>query len=49
MYYINQDYQRSLMGDKSHIEFKKKFHENSKEIECFRIFQETGYLPHYCD
>ena len=48
LYYIQQDYQRSLMGDKSHIEFKRKFHANSKEIECFEIFQQTGYLPMYC-
>jgi hypothetical protein len=42
------DYQQSLMGDKAHIEFKKKFQNNSIEMECFKIFQETGLLPKYC-
>ena len=48
MYYIHSDYQESLQGDRAHIEFKKKFNENSKEIECYEIFQQTGYLPKYC-
>ena len=48
MYYIRMDYLESLQGDRGHIEFKRKFNDNSKEIECFKIFKETGYLPRYC-
>jgi hypothetical protein len=42
------DYLESLKGDRAHIEFKRKFHESSIEIECYEIFQQTGYLPKYC-
>ncbi len=48
MYYIRQDYQESLKGDRAHIEFKRKFQANSVEMECLKIFQETGFLPKYC-
>jgi len=48
MYYIRMDYLQALQGDRAHIEFKRKFNENSIEIECFKIFADTGYLPMYC-
>ena len=49
MYYIDQDYKKSLEGDPAIIRFKQKFEINSKEIECLKIFHETGYLPKYCN
>jgi hypothetical protein len=48
MYYIDQDYKKSLEGDPAIIRFKEKFQVNSAEIECYKIFRETGYLPRYC-
>ena len=48
MYYINLDYQKSKVEEPWHIEFKKKFKDNSQEFECYKIFRETGYSPSYC-
>ena len=48
MYYIDQDYKKSLEGDPAIIRFREKFQVNSAEIECYKIFKETGYLPRYC-
>jgi len=48
MYYIREDYRQSREYEPWCIEFKKKFSENGKEIECYKIFRETGYLPRYC-
>lgn len=48
MYYIRDDYEKRKMDDPWYIEFKKKFNDNGKEIECYKIFRETGYLPKYC-
>jgi len=49
MYYINWDYQKNKVEEQWHIEFMKKFKPNSKEYECYKIFQETGYSPRYCN
>jgi len=49
MYYINWDYQKNKTDEQWHIEFMKKFKHNSQEYECYKIFQETGYSPKYCN
>ena len=48
MYYIRDDYEKRRLDDPWYIEFRKKFNEDGKEIECYKIFRETGYLPKYC-
>lgn len=48
MWYIREDYLRSREEEPWYIEFRKKFDENGKEIECYKIFRETGYLPKFC-
>jgi hypothetical protein len=48
MYYVHMDYLQSRQEDRGIVEFKKKFQDNSREIECYKIFRETGYLPKFC-
>ena len=31
-----------------YIKFHRTFEDNPKELECFKIFRETGYLPKFC-
>jgi len=47
MYYIHWDYQINKVEEQWHIEFMKKFKPNSKEYECYKIFQETGNSKEY--
>ena len=48
MFYIRQDYLYRRQEELWHIEFKKNFLEDGKELECYKIFRQTGYLPRYC-
>jgi hypothetical protein len=42
MYITNREY------EPWYIEFKKMYGDNSQEIECYKIFRDTGYLPKFC-
>ena len=49
MYYIRQDYLNRREDEGWYIEFKKNFMDDGKEIECYKMFKQTGYLPRYCN
>jgi len=48
MYQIHIWTEERRREEKWHIEFQRKFHPNSQEMECYEIFKQTGYLPKYC-
>ena len=42
MYQIHLWTEERKREERWYIEFHRKFEENSKEIECYKIFRETG-------
>ena len=49
MFYIRQDYLTRREDEGWYIEFKKNFMNDGKEVECYKMFRQTGYLPRYCN
>jgi hypothetical protein len=49
MFYIRQDYLARREDEGWYIEFKKNFMNDGKEVECYKMFRQTGYLPRYCN
>ena len=49
MVYIRQDYLTRREDEGWYIEFKKNFMNDGKEVECYKMFRQTGYLPRYCN
>ena len=48
MYAIHTDYEKKRLDEKfSKEQFAKTF-ANKKELECWLIYRDTGYLPRYC-
>jgi len=48
MYAIHTDYEKKRLDEKfSKEQFEKTF-ANKKELECWLIYRDTGYLPRYC-
>ena len=48
MYQIHLWTEERKKEERWYIKFHKTFEENPKELECFKIFRETGYLPKFC-
>jgi hypothetical protein len=48
MYAIHAMYLEGREEEPWYIEFKKLYLDNGQEIECYKIFRNTGYLPKFC-
>jgi hypothetical protein len=48
MFQIDRMYKTDKYEHEIDIEFRKRFYSDTKTLECFQIFKETGFVPKYC-